>query len=80
MAGGCVFYMEPPRRESHDRSHEFPALLIVSGDVMLTMADGAGAPVDHIKNLAVVDTDQVVERSDIGWVSVKEELKPPGEL
>lgn len=75
MAGACIFYMKPPRRESHNRSHEFPALLIVSRDVMLAVAEGAGAPIDQIKNLSVVDTDQVVEMSNISWVSVKEEPK-----
>lgn len=42
---------------------------------MLAVAEGAGASIDHIENLSIIDTDQVVKMSNIRWVSVKEELK-----
>lgn len=65
LTGIYVFYMEPPSGESHHRSHKFPAMLVVTRDVILAMTPGTRGSVDHINYLSVVNTGDVVVGPEI---------------
>lgn len=54
-----IFYVEPTRRKSDYRSHEFPALLAVSSDVLLAAKTGTRTSIfaSYINYLTIESTD-----------------------
>lgn len=65
ITGVCIFYMEPPGGESHHRSHKFPVMLVVTGDVILAMAPGTRGSINHINHLSVVNAGYAVVGPEI---------------
>lgn len=78
MSCTCILYMEPPGGEPYHRGYKFPAVLIVSGDVILAMTRGTRASVDHINHLSVVNTCYVVVGSGVEWKSLATRLNRRG--
>lgn len=65
MSAACILYVEPPGGESHNRSYQFPTMLIVRRSGILTVALCTGSPINHIDYLPIADADYVVVSTGI---------------
>lgn len=57
ISGPHILYLKPSRGERDYRNCQFPAVSVVSRDILLAVAIGARATVNHVKDLLVMKID-----------------------